>query len=184
VEAGGRDVKGVFVTGTDTGVGKTTYCAWLLGLHPEATYWKPVQTGWPEDDDTKTVGARRSLPGVRLRDPVSPHLAARREGVTLTLEALLAPAKGFQGTLVVEGAGGLLVPLAPGVLQADLAAALGLPVVIVARDRLGVINHVLLTLEALRRRNLAVRGVALVGGDANREAIEAYGGVPVVEDCL
>jgi dethiobiotin synthetase/malonyl-CoA O-methyltransferase len=177
-------LEGVFVTGTDTGIGKTTYCRELLARHPDVTYWKPVQTGWPADDDTATVAARRSLPGVRLRDPVSPHLAAAREGRTLALDEILAPVRGFQGTLVVEGAGGLLVPLAPKLLQVDLVAALGLPVVVVARDRLGTINHTLLTLEALRRRRLPVKGVVLLGGDANRRAIEEHGDVPVIGDCL
>lgn len=171
---------GVFVTGTDTGVGKTTWCRDLLRREPGLTYWKPVQTGWPRDDDTRDVGAARSLPGVRLRDPVSPHLAAEREGVVLTLEEVLAPVRDFEGGLVAEGAGGLLVPFAPGLLQTDLMAALGLPVVVVARDRVGAINHTLLTLEALRARGLAVRGVALVGGGANRRAIEAYGRVAVL----
>ncbi len=173
-------VRGVFVTGTDTGIGKTTYCARLVERHPEAVYWKPVQTGWPEDDDTRTVGARRSLPGIRLRDPVSPHLAAEREG--LSLDEILVPVSGFSGTLVVEGAGGLLVPLAPGLLQVDLVRAVGLPVVVVARDRLGTINHTLLTLEALRARGVEVRGVALLGGEANRRAIETYGRVAVLDD--
>jgi dethiobiotin synthase len=177
-------VRGVYVIGTDTAIGKTTYCRSLCARHPEATYWKPVQTGWPADDDARDVGAARSLPGVRLRDAVSPHLAAAREGRTLSLADLLAPLAGFEGTLVAEGAGGLLVPLAPGLLQADLVAAVGLPVVVVARDRLGTINHTLLTLEALRRRGIDVRGVALLGGDANRRAIEAYGGVAVVDDPL
>jgi dethiobiotin synthetase len=177
-------LKGVFVSGTDTGIGKTTYCREVLRRHRDATYWKPVQTGWPADDDTRTVAAVRSLPGIRLRDPVSPHLAAARQGRTLTLEEILAPVQGFRGTLVAEGAGGLLVPLAPGLLQTDLIAALGLPVVVVARDRLGTINHTLLTLEVLRRRNLQVRGVALLGGEQNRAAIETYGEVQVLEDCL
>jgi dethiobiotin synthase len=180
----GVRLEGVFVTGTDTGIGKTTYCRDLLRRHPEATYWKPVQTGWPEDDDTRAVEPRRALPGIRLRDPVSPHLAAAREGRTLTLDEILAPVRGFEGTLVAEGAGGLLVPLAPGLLQVDLVAALGLPVVVVAFDRLGTINHTLLTLEALRRRNLEVRGVALVGGEANRRSIEEHGRVEVIGDCL
>lgn len=177
-------MKGVFVVGTDTEIGKTTYCALLIARHPEAVYWKPVQTGSPADDDTRTVGARRSLPGVRLRDPVSPHLAASREGIVLTLDLLLAPLRGFDGTLVAEGAGGLLVSLAPGLLQADLVRAVGLPVVVVARDRLGTINHTLLTLEALRSRAVPVLGVALLGGTANRAAIEEYGRVPVVDDVL
>jgi len=176
-------VNGVFVTGTDTGIGKTTFCCDLLRRHPDATYWKPVQSGWPDDDDTKTVGAARSLPGIRLRDPVSPHLAAEREGRTLTLDEILAPVDGFEGTLVAEGAGGVLVPLAPGLMMTDLMVALGLPVVVVARDRLGTINHTLLSVEAVRRRGLAVR-VVLLGGTSNRAAIETYGDVEVVEECL
>ncbi|MCC7139425.1 MAG: dethiobiotin synthase [Planctomycetes bacterium] len=177
-------MNGVFVVGTDTGIGKTTYCRSLCARHPEAVYWKPVQTGCPPDDDTATVGAARSLPGVRLRAPVSPHLAAAAEGRTLTLDGLLAPIAGFSGTLVAEGAGGLLVPLAPGLLLADLVVAVGLPVVVVAFDRLGTINHTLLTLEALRARGIAVRGVALLGGERNRGSIEAYGRVAVVDDVL
>ncbi len=177
-------MNGVFITGTDTGIGKTTYARWLMGRHTDATYWKPVQTGSPPDDDTAAVGAARSLPGIRLREPVSPHLAAALEGRTLTLDAVLAPLAGFEGTLVVEGAGGLLVPFAPGILQTDLIAAVGLPVVVVARDRLGTINHTLLTVDALRSRGLAVAGVVLLGGDGNRAAIEAYGDVSVVEDPL
>lgn len=175
-------LQGTFVTGTDTEIGKTTYCRHLMRLHPDWTYWKPVQTGWPGDDDTRTVEAARSLRGIRLRDPVSPHLAAAREGRRLSLDEILAPVRGFEGTLVVEGAGGLLVPLAPGLLQVDLVAALGLPAVVVARDRLGTINHTLLTLEALRRRGIPVAGVALLGGRSNRAAIEEYGGVQVIED--
>jgi len=177
-------LSGVFVTGTDTGIGKTTYCGDVLRRHPDATYWKPVQSGWPEDDDTRTVAPRRSLPGIRLRDAVSPHLAAAREGRTLSLEEILAPVHGFEGTLVVEGAGGLLVPLAPRLLQVDLVAALGLPVVVVAQDRLGTINHTLLTVAALRQWRLAIKGVVLLGGDANRRAIEEYGDVRVIGDCL
>ena len=177
-------MNGIFITGTDTGIGKTTYAAWLMRRHPDATYWKPVQTGFPADDDTATVAANHALPGIRLRDPVSPHLAAEREGVTLTLEDILAPVHGFCGTLVAEGAGGLLVPLAPDLMQTDLIAALGLPAVVVAPDRLGTINHTLLTVDALRRRGLAVRGVVLWGGDSNRAAIERYGDVAVIEDAL
>ena len=177
-------MNGVFITGTNTGIGKTTFARDLCARHREATYWKPVQTGWPEDDDTATVGAARSLPGLRFHDPVSPHLAAARESKTITLQEILEPVRGFLGTLVAEGVGGLLVPLARDLMQTDLIAALDLPVVVVARDVLGTINHTLLTLEALRQRGLAVKGVVLLGGDKNRRAIEAYGDVDVVEDCL
>jgi len=177
-------LNGVFITGTNTGIGKTTFARELMRRHPDATYWKPVQTGCPPDDDTATVGARLSLPGVRLPDPVSPHLAAERVGRTLTIDELLRPVVGFEGTLVVEGAGGLLVPIAPGVLQTELVAALGLPLVIVARDELGCINHTLLTIDAARNRGLAIAGVALLGGNANRAAIEEFGAVRVLEDPL
>jgi len=177
-------VRGVFITGTNTGIGKTTFARDLCRRHPDAVYWKPVQTGCPPDDDTAFVGARRSLPGIRLKDPVSPHLAARREGITLNLADLLAPIEGFEGTLVVEGAGGLMVPLAPDLLQTDLIAAIGLPTVVVARDELGTINHTLLTVDALRARDLPVAGVVLLGGHENREAIETYGCVPVIDDPL
>lgn len=177
-------LRGVFITGTNTDIGKTTFARDLCARHPEATYWKPVQTGCPPDDDTAFVGARRSLPGVRLKDPVSPHLAAQREGVTLNLAQLLAPLDGFEGTLVVEGAGGLMVPLAPDLLQTDLIAAIGLPTVVIARDVLGTINHTLLTIDALRARDLPVAGVVLLGGNDNREAIETYGCVHVIDDPL
>ncbi|MHC4224415.1 MAG: dethiobiotin synthase [Planctomycetota bacterium] len=178
-------MKGVYITGTSTAIGKTTYARWLMERHPEATYWKPVQTGWPQDDDTAVVGARRSLPGLRFKDPVSPHLAAAREGKEIRLGEILAPVRDFEeGTLVAEGAGGLLVPLGPTLMQTDLIAALELPAVVVARDELGTINHTLLTLEALRARRIEVRGVVLLGGEQNREAIERYGEVEVIEDCL
>ena len=177
-------MNGVFITGTNTEIGKTTYARWLMLRHPEATYWKPIQTGSPPDDDTATVGAPRSLPGIRLRDPVSPHLAAEHEGRTLTLEEILEPVVGFLGTLVAEGAGGLLVPLAPGLMQSDLIVALDLPAVVVARDELGTINHTLLTVEALRARSIEVRGVVLLGGENNRTAIERFGQVEVIEDAL
>jgi dethiobiotin synthase len=179
---------GYFVTGTNTGVGKTTFCRDVIRRHPEVTYWKPVQTGWPEDCDTRTVAAPHALPGLRFRKSVSPHIAAAAEGRRLTLEEMLRPLAGHEGPLLVEGAGGLLVPLAPGLLQTDLVAAVGLPAIVVARDELGVINHTLLTLEALRARDLPVHGVALVPGPegrgppGNRESIEAYGAVALIED--
>lgn len=176
--------KGIFITGTSTAIGKTTYAKWLMDRHPDATYWKPVQTGWPQDDDTATVGAKNSLPGLRFRDPVSPHLAAEREGRRIRLDQVLEPIRSFEGTLVAEGAGGLLVPLAPDLMQTDLMKALELPAVVVARDELGTINHTLLTLEALRARDIETKGVVLLGGHKNRPAIERYGDVAVIEDAL
>jgi dethiobiotin synthase len=181
----------LFVTGTDTGVGKTVVSALLLAGRG-GRYWKPVQSGAEEDSDSQTVaelsgrGPGCLLPeAYRLRAPLSPHRAALLDGVRIDLARLALPPLPAGEPLVVEGAGGALVPLAPGLLMTDLMAALGLPVLVVARSGLGTINHTLLTVEALRARGLAVAGVVLCGPrDAadghNRQAIEEYGQVRVV----
>src|SRR5262245_40641857 len=145
-------LRGLFVTGTDTGVGKTVVCAALLHRLSRARavrYWKPVQTGVDEEDDTATVrcmtgcGPRDvSRAGVRLPRPLSPRLAARLNGTAIVLDDLLTLAS-CQPPLeywIVEGAGGALVPLNDEVLMVDLAARLGLPVLVVARTSLGTIN--------------------------------------------
>ena len=167
---------GVFVTGTDTGVGKTTVgCAILRGLRARGralTPYKPVETAWssPKGTDAwRLAGASHGVTPdevcpVRLRLPASPRRAARDEGVALSLDARLAHALALAARgdpLLVEGAGGLLVPLTATETFADLARALGLPALVVARDALGTINHTLLTVEALQRRGIALVGVAL-----------------------
>lgn len=175
----------VFVSGTDTGVGKTLVAA-ALAVGLGATYWKPVQSGMAEGGDTAWVGQHAALPATRLaaetyrlEAPLSPHAAAALEGVRIDLEGIVPPAA---SPLVCEGAGGVLVPLNWQQTMADLMQRLGMPVVVVARSSLGTINHTLLTLEALRRRGLTVWGVVLNGppNDGNRAAIEAYGEVEVV----
>jgi dethiobiotin synthetase len=187
-------LRGLFVTGTDTNVGKTVVAAALLHRYRRAAplrYWKPIQTGIEQDDDTAEVrrlGACRPdevlAGGWRLRDPVSPHLAAERSGMTIHLRPLidLILAEPAGAGWIVEGAGGALVPVNGSETTADLMMMLGLPVVVVARTALGTINHTLLTLEALRRRSLRVAGVVMVGSpDAdNRAAIERYGRVSVL----
>jgi dethiobiotin synthetase len=187
-------LRGLFVTGTDTGVGKTVLSAALVHRYRNSArlrYWKPVQTGIEQDDDTAEV-RRLSLccddwilpDGIRLPNPVSPHLAAQRAGVTITIDGLLAklPADAENFRWIAEGAGGVLVPLNERDLMIDLMKALALPVLVVARSSLGTINHTLLTLEALRARSLSVAGVVMVGekNEANRTAIERYGNVPVL----
>ena len=185
--------RGLFVTGTDTGVGKTVVSAALLrryGREAALRYWKPIQTGAPPDDDTAEVrrladgaGAEVVDGGVRLPDPVSPHLAAARAGATIDLDPLVAsPAGEPDARWIIEGAGGLLVPLNRFALMADLIGRLELAAVVVARSTLGTINHTLLTLEALRARSLAVAGVVMVGDPDrdNREAITRYGRVDVL----
>ena len=187
-------MRGVFVTGTDTNIGKTVVSAALMHRMRamcKVTYWKPVQTGFPTDDDTQMV---RSLgqcmtdeiyaEGIRLPAPVSPHLAAALEGTKISMQALtvLASLKHEDRAWIVEGAGGVLVPLNDTELMIDLISALKLPVVVAARSSLGTINHTLLTLEALRRRQQKIAGVILVGERSveNRRAIEQYGDVPVL----
>jgi dethiobiotin synthase len=186
-------MRGVFVTGTDTGVGKTAVSAALLQRYRSSAplrYWKPVQTGIEQDDDTREVrrlgageGELYEL-GLRLANPVSPHLAAERAGISIVIDGLVGmlPDDAKKCRWIVEGAGGALVPLNARDLMIDLMGALGAAVVVAARSGLGTINHTLLTLEALRGRSLRVAGVVLVG-EKNRDncaAIEKYGQVPVL----
>jgi malonyl-CoA O-methyltransferase len=181
--------RGVFVTGTDTGVGKTVAAACLVRAWG-ADYWKPVQTGLAEEaGDSATVAELAGLPPDRiippcyaLQAPLSPAAAAALEGVAIDLSAFAVPEG--DAPLVVEGAGGVLVPLTADSLIIDLMVRLGLPVVVVARSTLGTINHTLLTLEALRWRVLPVAGVILNGppNPANRAAIEHYGRVRVLAE--
>ncbi len=188
-------VRGVFVTGTDTGVGKTVASAALLyrlrALGIAARYWKPIQTGIESDDDTATVarlsgcGAAGTLDaGVRLPRPLSPHLAARLAGTSIALDDVLGHGGSalMRDYWVVEGAGGVLVPVNDRELMVDVMRALALQVVVVARTGLGTINHTLLTLESLRARALTVAGVVMVGDPSgeNRDAIEHYGRTSVL----
>jgi dethiobiotin synthetase len=154
-------------------------------------YWKPIQTGIDQDDDTaevrrlSTCEPTRVLDaGIRLPRPVSPHLAAKLNGSEVDVDALIALAdeQPARDRWIVEGAGGILVPLNDQALLVDLIGRLKLPVLVVARSGLGTINHTLLTVEALRRRLVPLAGVVMVGPpDAeNRLAIEHHGGVTVV----
>jgi dethiobiotin synthetase len=178
----------VFVTGTDTGVGKTVASAWLC-LHTGADYWKPVQSGFPPDRDADDVarlsGAHSHPERHLLRLPRSPHEAAAQEGLRISLDDFILPQT--ERPLVIEGAGGVLVPLNEDETMLDLMAHLAAPVLVVARTGLGTINHTCLTLQALRARHLFVLGVILCGepgcdesGQANRQAIEHFGNVRVL----
>jgi dethiobiotin synthase len=181
-------MRGVFVTGTDTGVGKTVLCAALLRRYAAARYWKPVETGIEVDNDTAEVvrlsGASVREEGVRLRGAVSPHLAATRAGVRIEIDPLIewTLAASDENPWVVEGAGGVLVPLNESQTMAHLMLRLGLPIVLAARSTLGTINHTLLSLEALRARSLHVTGVVMIGepNPDNRAAIEHYGKTTVL----
>ena len=178
-----RRGRGFFVTGTDTGCGKTVAaCALVEALRRDGEIvrvMKPVETGVGEAGplDALALSAAAGSPDpldlvcpVRFKMPAAPNVAARAEGRAVDLEAIEAAHAELTtrgGTLVVEGAGGLLAPLTDEVSMADLASRLGLPVVVVARGALGTINHTLLTLNEIARRQLPLAGVILsIGAEA------------------
>ncbi|MES2752686.1 MAG: dethiobiotin synthase [Pseudomonadota bacterium] len=159
----------IIVTGTDTGIGKTVFSAGLAGAL-DAFYWKPVQAGLDDETDRQTVlrlsglSDERVLPeAYRLKTPASPHLAAKIDGVVIDPQALALP--DTDRPLVVEGAGGLLVPLTSSLTYIDVMARWRAPVVLCARTTLGTINHTLLSIEALRSRDIPVLGVAFIGDE-------------------
>jgi len=181
-------VQGFFVTGTDTNVGKTVIAAWLVA-RLGARYWKPVQAGNHPETDAEIVRrlagveADRIVPEVYLLDePIAPHEAARRAGTAIEMHKLDLPPG--DGPIVVEGAGGLMVPLTERAFVIDLARELELPIVLVARSTLGTINHTLLSIEAIRRRGLPLAGVVVNGPETphNRAAIERYGQVEIIAE--
>ena len=179
-------MKGFIVTGTDTGIGKTIFAAGLTGALRGA-YWKPVQSGLEDETDTQAVTrltAGRDVQFIpeayRLVTPCSPHEAARIDGVTIDLARLTLPET--DRPLVVEGAGGALVPYTDDVLAAEIFAQWGLPAIVVARTMLGTISHTLMTLEVLRARGVTVAGVAFVGEEepVAQMAIARLGGAPLL----
>lgn len=172
------------VTGTDTDIGKTVFAAGLAGALG-AYYWKPVQAGVDPEGDKETVARLGGIPkthilpeAYRLRTPASPHLAARIEGVEVCLDKLTLPQ--VDGPLVVEGAGGVLVPVSETLLMADLFAYWQLPVILCARTALGTINHSLLSIEALRSRGVPLAGIAFIGDphEENERIIPQLAKVP------
>ena len=153
------------VTGTGTGIGKTVFAAALAGALG-AVYWKPVQAGLEGESDSETVArlsGRPVLPeAYRLALAASPHRAAAEEGIRIDLDRLVLPET--NEPLVVEGAGGLMVPLNDETLFIDLFARWRAPLVLCAATALGTINHSLLSLEAIRRRDIPLLGIAFIGG--------------------
>ena len=172
----------IIVTGTHTDIGKTVFAAALAGALG-ATYWKPVQAGLEGGSDAGTVATlglppARILPeAYRLQTPCSPHRAAEIDGVEIAVERLTLPA--IDGPLVVEGAGGVLVPVTRDIVFADLFARWAQPVVLVARTGLGTINHSLLSIEALRTRGVPILGIAFIGDpvEDSEATIARIGGV-------
>lgn len=182
--------RSIFVTGTDTDVGKTAVCSWIVH-HWNAQYWKPVQSGLADGTDSMTVQrlanieSDRIFPEIyRLQEPLSPHAAAAIDGVEIQMEKFQLPAVPDGSRLVVEGAGGILVPLNDSQLVLDLIEQLALPILVVARSGLGTLNHTLMTLATLRSRDLKIGGVIMVGpeNESNRVAIQHYGQTRVLAE--
>lgn len=180
----------LFVSGTDTDVGKSIVSA-LLTLGLGASYWKPIQSGPGPDATTGDRAYIQSLTGLpkahflperhRLSQPLSPHAAAAIDGIDISLSDFVLP-QHPRPHLILEGAGGLLVPLNPQDYILDLIRQLQLPVVLVSRSSLGTINHTLLSIEQLRRAKVPIFGVVINGpkNQGNREAIAHYGQVPIL----
>jgi dethiobiotin synthetase len=173
----------IVVAGTDTEIGKTVFAAGLADAL-DAHYWKPIQSGLEGETDSEIVAKIAGLSGerivperYRLQTPASPHHAASIDGVRIDADALVVP--DISGRLVIEGSGGLMVPLDRSALYIDVFARWQIPLVLCARTTLGTINHSLLSIEALRHRGIEILGIAFIG-DANPEserAICEIGGV-------
>lgn len=191
-------MKPLIVTGTDTDIGKSVVASMLtLGL--EAIYWKPIQAGTEGGTDTKRVAQMTGLGPERfkqeryvLKNPLSPHRAAEIEGMTIDASALSLPEDiPAQQTLIIEGAGGVLVPVTRKLLQADLFAHWAAPAILCARTALGTINHSLLSIEALRARGVEILGIVFVGdetADTEQTIVEIgkvkrLGRLPILSQC-
>lgn len=179
-----------FITGTDTNVGKTVVSA-LLTLGLNAVYWKPIQSGLDPISDTDYVRQATGLDSSHflperftLTQPLSPHAAAKIDGVEIHLADFQLPALLSHQHLIVEGAGGLMVPLNEQDFVIDLIRQFQLPACLVARSTLGTINHTLLSLAQLRRMDIPILGVILNGpkNEGNRAAIAHYGSVPILAE--
>jgi dethiobiotin synthetase len=198
--------KGIFITGTDTGVGKTFFACGLAEYLRELGYrvgvMKPAETGCDERDGRlypddairlkHASGCAEPIEKIcpyRLPDPLAPSIAAERAGVKIDIDGLFAiydEICALHDITLVEGAGGLMVPLLPSYTFTDFAQVLKLPVVVVAANKLGVINHLLLTLEHASRKGLGALGYVLnhtsiessLAADTNREVLAGLTGVP------
>ena len=173
----------IVVTATGTDIGKTVFAAALTAAL-DGCYWKPVQAGLDDGSDLERVGRLSGLPAerllpeaYRLTTPCSPHRAAEIDGVTIDVDALEPPR--CDRPLVIEGAGGVLVPFTRQATFADVMARWQLPVVLVAATSLGTISHSLAAIEALRARKVDIRGVAFVGDavEDSEATIADMGGV-------
>ncbi len=178
--------KGLVICGTDTDIGKTIISSFFVqGLH--ATYWKPVQSGTIDCTDTQTVSKLLNLKKNRylseiykFKAPVSPHWAAEKESQEINPDKLIIPKR--DELLIIETAGGLMVPLNRNLLQIDQLKVWDLPIILVAKSGLGTLNHTLLSLEALKNRNLNVIGIVLNGlpHEDNPRTLEVFGNTQIL----
>lgn len=173
----------VFITGTDTNIGKTLISSWIC-LHTGYSYFKPIQTGTidGEDKDAVTLLSETDIyPEVySYPDAISPHLAASLQKESIEMSKIKLPKC---DNLIVEGAGGVLVPINQENLMVDLMSQLNIPVILIASTRLGTINHTLLSLEALQNRKIRILGVILNGENVGYEigdSIEYYGNTKIL----
>ncbi len=171
--------KQLIVTGTDTGIGKTIVAA-LLAKALNATYFKPIQTG--DDCDSQTVstltGCRIIEPVYRLKAPLSPLAAMRLENKVIDFDKLHIP---DAIPLIVEGAGGVMVPITEDKMMLDLFQDINIPIVVVARGQLGTLNHTLLTVNCLQKAGLSVHAIIISGKhyDNNGQLLQELTNIPV-----
>ena len=172
----------VFISGTNTNIGKTIIASWLA-LQTRFPYFKPIQTGISDNIDSikvsKLANVKIYSEIFRYREPLSPHLAATLESSEIDIQKIVLPQK---KNLIIEGVGGLLVPINKKYFVIDLIKLLQTPVILVSSSLLGTINHTLLSLEALNKRGIKVLGVIMNGpnNEDNKQAIEYYGNTKVL----
>ncbi|WP_316784354.1 dethiobiotin synthase [Pedobacter frigiditerrae] len=182
-----------FVTGIGTGIGKTIVSA-IITEKLNADYWKPIQSGDLEQSDSLAIERLISNDKTkihpetyRLNNPLSPHLSAKIDGIEIKLNQFILPET--QNNLIVEGAGGLMVPLNNKELILDLIKYLNLEVILISQNYLGSINHTLLTLNTLKQHNISIKGI-IFNGEANSESesyilnytgISLLGNIPVLK---
>jgi dethiobiotin synthetase len=180
----------IFITGTGTDVGKTIISA-IMAAGLNSSYWKPVQCGLDGQTDSEIVRELTGFPSdyflpetYRLTQPLSPHASAQIDNKTIDINNFVLPSKSGNGKLIVEGAGGIMVPLNKEHYMLDLMKMMNFPIVLVASSGLGTINHTLLSIDVLRRNNLELLGVVMNGPTniSNRKALEYYGKVKILAE--
>ena len=182
--------KGFFIAGTDTGVGKTFFASILMNKY-DFHYWKPIQTGKFTENDTlyikQNIGIEKNRfhePIYSFKEPLSPHLASSYEKISINIKKIKKP--NSNKPLIIEGVGGILVPLNKKILLIDLIKKFKFPVIVVSRSILGTINHTLMTLEILKKNKINIFGVILNNiknkkeGYQNAKSIEEFGNIKVL----